>query len=183
MPQPAQEIMEDEDFQAQGPGMEAAYTAYQTALKEIFQNIINGRLTDASSSLLEVSEWLLGHVGDLGKIAFLLFDLPLMVSDQGLTVDEVALHSDRIRLWGEFNTAWLGIFQKQKDMLESGQRIQPPQSLMSQDYMKKMAKDLIRMCDAVEKHGLVDYQYGVAEERIIMSRSTSKHLSVARVAY
>jgi hypothetical protein len=175
MPQPAPEIMEDEDFQAQGPGMEAAYTAYQTALKEIFQNIINGRLTDASSSLLEVSEWLLGHVGDLGKIAFLLFDLPLMGSDQGLTVDEVALHSDRIRLWGEFNTAWLSIFQKQKDMLESGQRIQPPQSLMSQDYMNKMAKDLIRMCDAVEKHGLVDYQYGVAEEQIIMSRLMSDH--------
>jgi hypothetical protein len=75
IPQPAAEIMEEEDFQAQGPGMEAAYTAYQTALKEIFQNIINGRLTDASQSLLEVSEWLLGHVGDLGKIAFLLFDL------------------------------------------------------------------------------------------------------------
>lgn len=27
------------------------------------------------------------------------------------------------------------------------------------------------MCDAVEKHGLVDYQYGVAEEQIIMSKS------------
>jgi len=31
-----------------------------------------------------------------------------------------------------------------------------------------MAKDLIRMCDAIEKHGLIDYQYGVAEEQIIM---------------
>jgi hypothetical protein len=50
--------------------MEAAYTAYQTALKEIFQNIIHGRLADASSSLLEVSEWLLGHVGDLGTCTF-----------------------------------------------------------------------------------------------------------------
>lgn len=145
------DIMEEDDFQAQGPGMEAAYTAYQTALKEIFQNIINGRLGEASQSLLEVSEWLLGHVGDLG-----------------LTVDEVALHSDRIRLWGEFNTAWLSIFQKQKDMLESGQRIQHPQTLMTQEFINKMAKDLIRMCDAVEKHGLVDYQYGVAEEQIIM---------------
>ena len=98
-----------------------------------------------------------------------------MVSDQGLTVDEVALQGDRIRLWGEFNTAWLSIFQKQKDMLESGQRIQPPQSLMTQDFINKMAKDLIRMCDAVEKHGLVDYQYGVAEEQIIMSRLMSNH--------
>lgn len=72
--QNAPEIMEEEDFQAQGPGMEAAYTAYQTALKQIFQNTINGRLGEASLSLLEVSEWLLGHVGDLGRLLFLLFD-------------------------------------------------------------------------------------------------------------
>ncbi|PVH70138.1 hypothetical protein DL98DRAFT_353786, partial [Cadophora sp. DSE1049] len=145
------EIMEEEDFQAQGPGIEAAYTAYQTALKQIFQNTISGRLGEASLSLLEVSEWLLGHVGDLG-----------------LTVDEVALHSNRIHLWGEFNTAWLGIFQKQKDMLESGQQLERGQSFMTQDFISKMAKDLIRMCDAVQKYGLVDYQYGVAEEQIIM---------------
>ncbi|OWO99896.1 hypothetical protein B2J93_6951 [Marssonina coronariae] len=146
----APEVMDEDDFQPQGSGMEAAYTAYQTALKEIFQNIINGRLGEASQSLLDVSEWLLGHVGDLG-----------------LTVDELTLHGDRIRLWGEFNTAWLGIFQRQKDMLEAGQQLQRGQSLMSRDFIEKMAKDLNRMCDAVEKHGLVDYQYGVAEEQII----------------
>jgi hypothetical protein len=56
-------------------------------------------------------------------------------------------------------------------MLQSGQRVQHPQSLMTQEFINKMAKDLIRMCDAVEKHGLVDYQYGVAEEQIIMSKS------------
>lgn len=58
-------------------------------------------------------------------------------------------------------------------MLESGQRIQHPEALMTQEHINKMAKDLIRMCDAVEKHGLVDYQYGVAEEQIIMSESLS----------
>ena len=67
-------IMEEEELQAQGPGIEAAYTTYQTELKEIFQNIVNGRLSEASQSLLDVSEWLLGHVGGLGKFAFLLFD-------------------------------------------------------------------------------------------------------------
>ena len=102
-------------------------------------------------------------------VPFLLLDPPTNFSDEGLTVDEVTLHADRIRLWGEFNTAWLSIFQKQKDMLESGQRIQHPQSLMSQEFINKMAKDLIRMCDAIEKHGLIDYQYGVAEEQIIQS--------------
>jgi hypothetical protein len=74
LPQPAQDMMEEDDFQAQGPGMEAAYTAYQTALKEIFQNIMNGRLATAAQSLLDVSEWLLGHVGDLGGHLFLLYD-------------------------------------------------------------------------------------------------------------
>lgn len=74
MPQSAPEIMEEEDYHPQGPGMEAAYTAYQTALKEIFGNIKHGRLAEAGQSLLEVSEWLLGHVGDLGELSFLLFD-------------------------------------------------------------------------------------------------------------
>lgn len=53
-------------------------------------------------------------------------------------------------------------------MLETGQRVQHPQTLMSQDFINKMAKDLIRMCDSIEKHGLVDYQYGVAEEQIVL---------------
>jgi hypothetical protein len=101
---------------------------------------------------------------------------PLIISDQGLTVDEPALHSDRISLWGEFNTAWLSLFERQKDMLKSQQRIQPPQTLITQDFIKKMAKDLIRMCDDVEKHGLVDYQYGVAEEGIIRSKFLFKIL-------
>lgn len=75
MNQNAPDMMEDDDFQPQGPGMEAAYSTYQTALKEIFQNIIDSRLAQASQSLLEVSEWLLGHVGDLGRLLFLLSDL------------------------------------------------------------------------------------------------------------
>ena len=51
-------------------------------------------------------------------------------------------------------------------MLEAGQRT----GLITQEFINKMAKDLIRMCDAVEKHGLVDYQYGVAEEQIMESK-------------
>jgi hypothetical protein len=70
IPQGPQEMMEEEGYQAPRPGLEAAYTTYQTALKEIFQNIINGRLAEASSSLLEVSEWLLGHVVELGTPHF-----------------------------------------------------------------------------------------------------------------
>jgi hypothetical protein len=81
MAQPAAEVLDEEQFQVQGLGegtgtsqLEHAYTTYQTALKAIFQNIIQGRLAVAAESLLEISEWLLGHVVDLGGVLFLLFD-------------------------------------------------------------------------------------------------------------
>lgn len=71
MPQNAPDILEEAEYHApQGPGMEAAYETYQAALKEVFQNIINGQLAEASQSLLQISEWLLGHVGDLGTFNF-----------------------------------------------------------------------------------------------------------------
>jgi hypothetical protein len=73
-------------------------------------------------------------------------------------------------LWNDFNHAWLGTFQRQKEMLESGQQLQRSQSLISQDGLQKMGKELVRLCDSIERHGLVDYQYGVWEERIIDSK-------------
>ncbi|TAQ90436.1 hypothetical protein B7494_g1270 [Chlorociboria aeruginascens] len=155
MPHAAAGVMGEGGFPGQQPGTVEAYTLYQTTLKETFQNIIDGRLREASVSLMEASTWLLGRVRELG-----------------LTSDEKSLHNERLRLWGEFNTAWLSIFQRQQDMLESRQRIQAPQSLMTQAYINRMAKDLIRLCDAIEKDGLVDYQYGVAEEQIITAALT-----------
>ena len=53
------EFMEEEQVRA---GMDEAYNSYLNALKEIFQNIRNGMLVEASSSLIEVSNWLLSHV-------------------------------------------------------------------------------------------------------------------------
>jgi len=38
---------------------------------------------------------------------------------------------------------------------------------MPVELINKMASDLIRMCDSIDNHGLVDYQYGVAEEQIL----------------
>jgi len=80
----------------------------------------------------------------------------------------VSLHADRIRLWGEFNTAWLAIFQKQIDLVNDSTPRNHP-NLMPLELINKMANDLIRMCDSIDSHGLVDYQYGVAEEQILDS--------------
>ena len=81
------------------------------------------------------------------------------------------MHRDRIKLWEEFNTAWLSALQTQKEMtiemLNTGQRPHLPQSLLESDQLEGMGKELVRLCDIMEKHGLVDYQMGVWEEEII----------------
>ena len=165
-------FMDEEQVRA---GMDEAYNSYLNALKEIFQNIRNGMLVEASSSLIEVSNWLLSHVTELGKppLTAHVNKEALTVLNKGLDVDDVAVHGERFRLWDEFNTAWLAVLQKQKDLtldyIHSGNPPRHPQSLISHDFLNKMAKELIRLCDNIEKHGLVDYQYGVWEERIITS--------------
>lgn len=56
-------------------------------------------------------------------------------------------------------------------MAESGQKPQTGQSVISRDELEDMGKELVKLCDGVEKHGLVDYEYGVWEEQIIASKS------------
>jgi len=169
---PAEFIEDEEQTRA---GMDEAYNSYLNALKGIFQNITNGMLVEASASLIEVSNWLLSRVTELGEPPFTahINKEALTVLNKGLNVDNAALHDERFTLWNEFNTAWLAVLQKQKDLtldyIHSGNLPRHPQSLISHDFLNKMAKELIRLCDNIEKHGLVDYQYGVWEERIITS--------------
>lgn len=40
-------------------------------------------------------------------------------------------------------------------------------SLLSQDRMEDMGKDLIQLCDQLEQYGLVDYEMGIWEEEIL----------------
>lgn len=158
-------------------GLDEAYASYQTALKEIFQNVTNGILQAASESLLNVSDWLLSHVTELGKAAptkityrIWTTGYQLNIALAGLTSDDQTLYNDRIKLWNDFNHAWLSLLQKQKELMESGQQLQRNQTLINKDGLEKMAKELLRLCDQIERHGLVDYQYGVWEEQIIASK-------------
>ncbi|EEH50191.2 uncharacterized protein PADG_06270 [Paracoccidioides brasiliensis Pb18] len=132
-------------------GFDDAYNQYQHTLRQTFASVQSGRLMEASNSLLEISVWLLGNAIELG-----------------LTSDEEELHSDRIKLWNEFNTCWLAVCQKQKDItqavLDSGI---PSQNLLTEDVLNRMGRELVRMCDRLEQHGLVDYQMGVWEEEIL----------------
>ena len=81
------------------------------------------------------------------------------------------MQGERLRLWEEFNYCWLAALQKQKDLLlemqRTGQALATPQTLMEVDFLKNMGNELVRLCDSMEKHGLVDYQMGVWEETIL----------------
>lgn len=79
-----------ENVEPQAPAQELAdlddaYGRYQAALRTTFGYIQAGRLVDASRSLLEISEWLIGHARELGKgisipfqLVSSLFILPLL---------------------------------------------------------------------------------------------------------
>lgn len=90
----------------------------------------------------------------------------------GLCQDDPKLHQDRIKLWENFNHAWLALFQAQKATMQPGRFLQRSQSLVSEEGLEKMGKELIRLCDGIERHGLVDYHYGVWEERILDGTSS-----------
>ena len=95
----------------------------------------------------------------------------MLTTRLGLTRDDEALHDDRIRLWDEFNRAWLVTLQRQFDMtqemIRTGQQLREPQSIISAPVLERLSQELVRLCDSIEKHGLVDYQIGVAEEDIM----------------
>ncbi|KAK2791726.1 hypothetical protein FQN52_004642 [Onygenales sp. PD_12] len=151
-PSSAAEPIDNQEFPREpSSGFDDAYNQYQQALRQTFENTRAGRLAEASQSLLEISEWLLGNAADLGLLR-----------------DEEELHPDRIKLWNEFNTCWLAVCQKQKDMtqamLESGA---PSPNLLTEAILNKMGRELVRLCDRMEAHGLVDYQMGVWEEEIL----------------
>lgn len=56
------------------------------------------------------------------------------------------------------------------DMMESGTPLSGSQSLLAQEKIEKLGDEIVRLCDGLERHGLVDYQYGVWEDRIVASK-------------
>ncbi|KAF1844318.1 uncharacterized protein K460DRAFT_162241 [Cucurbitaria berberidis CBS 394.84] len=128
------------------------YNNYQTELKKTFEHVRDGRLSEAGAQLYRLSDWLLHWAETLVR-------------------DDEAHYTQRLKLWEEFNTCWLATLQKQKamtqDMVNTGQRPQPPKTLIDFDFLEKMGTQLVKNCDIMEKHGLVDYQMGVWEEEIV----------------
>lgn len=106
----------------------------------------------------------------------------LKIDNVGLVRDDSNLHADRLKLWEDFNICWLSVLQTQKEVTEqmqqSGRNPLPQQSVLSYEFMESMGKEIVRLCDIMEKHGLVDYQMGIWEEEIISSMWRVVHRSL-----
>lgn len=170
-PVPVQETAQDDPV--------AKYERYQYDLRTINQDISEGKLEEAAPLLITLSKDLLGNVGSLGTPKF---NIGLQVADsqEGLISDKKeewsAMYEDRLKLWNEFNLLWEALLQRQfentENVINLKRRPASPQSILDKRALTEMGNELVRLCDSVEQHGLVDYEMGVAEEQIISSEST-----------
>ncbi|KAM3422694.1 hypothetical protein BST61_g181 [Cercospora zeina] len=133
--------------------VDQAFANYQNQIRTLVTNVRDGSLREVGGLLMDVSHYLLGNAEALG-----------------LTRDDDNLHDERIRLWDEFNRAWLVTLERQRELTQEyirNQGLREPQSIMTAQILEHLSRELVRLCDSVEKHGLVDYQMGVAEEEIM----------------
>ena len=88
----------------------------------------------------------------------------------------MVVHDQRLNMWTEFNYSWLALLQRQKEVTEQMKRHnQDPalsDSLLDARSLEHIGKEMIRLCDEVERYGLVDYEMGVAEEEILDSKTS-----------
>ena len=52
-------------------------------------------------------------------------------------------------------------------MIDSNEPLPENQTLLQEAFLERMARELVRMCDVMERHGLVDYEMGIWEEEIM----------------
>ncbi|KEQ93788.1 hypothetical protein AUEXF2481DRAFT_30869 [Aureobasidium subglaciale EXF-2481] len=138
-----------------------AFEHYQMQTKEIFTLVRDRQLEPTAGLLLQISRFLIGNVQALG-----------------LDRDDIKQYEYRLRLWDIFNNCWLTVLYSQykttQVMAQTGQYTLLGQSVMTSDTLEAMGRELVRLCDSIEKMGLVDYQMGVAEERIIDASPANK---------
>lgn len=130
------------------------FNQYQSQTREIFTLVKDRQLKPTANLLLQISRFLIGNVGALG-----------------LDRDDKTQYQDRLKLWDTFNQCWLTVLHSQhktaQTMIRTGQQLPLGQSILDFDDLETLGQEIVKLCDGIEKTGLVDYQMGVAEERIV----------------
>ncbi|KAI4722208.1 hypothetical protein E4T48_01538 [Aureobasidium sp. EXF-10727] len=134
--------------------LRARFDHYQMQTREIFTHVKDRHLKPTGSLLLQISRFLIGNVGALG-----------------LDRDDKSQYQNQLQLWDTFNQCWLTVLHSQHKttqvMIRTGQQLPFGQSILDPDDLEILGQDIVKLCDSIETTGLVDYQMGVAEERIV----------------
>ena len=91
----------------------------------------------------------------------------VLMGEVGLLSDDQLSHSDRLAFWRNFNFTWLTLFQQHIDILSFSET---RTGLLEAEELDRIGKELIKICDRFEEHGLVDYKMGIWEEEILDSK-------------
>jgi hypothetical protein len=137
--------------------LQELFDQYQMQTKEIFTLVKDRQLKPTASLLLQISRFLIGNVRALG-----------------LDRDDKGQYQDRLKLWDTFNHCWLTVLHSQHTttqiMTRTGQPLPLEQSILDSEDLEMLGQEIVKLCDSIDKTGLIDYQMGVAEERIIDSK-------------
>lgn len=142
------------------------FDQYQMQTKEIFTLVRDRQLKPTAGLLLQISRFLIGNVEALG-----------------LDRDDKRQYKDRLKLWDTFNHCWLTVLYSQHKttqiMVQTGQQLPPGQSILDSGDLETLGQEIVQLCDSIDKTGLIDYQMGVAEERIVDSKSSQSLAFIA----
>ena len=134
--------------------LQELFNQYQWQTREIFTLVKDRQLKPTASLLLQISKFFVGNVEALG-----------------LDRDDKTQYQDRLKLWDTFNHCWLTVLHSQHKttqiMARTRQQLPLGQSILDFNDLETLGQEIVQLCDGIEKTGLVDYQMGVAEERIV----------------
>ncbi|KAK9242939.1 hypothetical protein V1506DRAFT_33717 [Lipomyces tetrasporus] len=91
--------------------------------------------------------------------------------DLGLADDSSLPHDSRLQFWRLFNRSWIGVISRNWLVAGGGTTSAQGPTSLTRRQLEEMAELVISLSDNVQRYGLVDYEMGVWEERILYGMS------------
>lgn len=166
-----------------GKRIREVFPDHKHNIEVVFTEIKAGSLRVAANILGHATRWLADNVVYLGKLPrdqqlriivwFLMYvrnhpastlltrQRPTQIPP-GLNQDNHSDHIDQLETWDNLNNAWLALGQKQLGLTDSSSS-----EVLLWGKIERMGEFIIERSNALERHGLVDYQRGLMEEQIL----------------
>ncbi|KAI5282034.1 hypothetical protein KEM54_003020 [Ascosphaera aggregata] len=135
-------------------------------LRQIFHSIARGKLIEAQEHLITVSQWLTANYEHLGLSEDI--DSTKAHGFKMLDARDKAIIGDGSAFFKMFNNCWLALFTRQLEYIEAkGKDGWEPPELITRTAIVRLGDEVESIANALDKPGLVDFQFGFAEHEII----------------